>query len=116
MDDFEEKAFKAYEVELTRCFPDPDDTEEDPNAADWAAEWGIVGNSAGTEDTDVDDIAAVVDEIVAEVREYATRKGRPVPIAWTVTDAEWSSSPTGDTAADALAAAGVVLPERVDPA
>jgi hypothetical protein len=97
---------QVFEVELQRIFFDDD--PEDP--VSWAAEWAPAGSSEATEDG-TEDLADLVAAIVDDARDYARQQGGPVQVEWLLV----GDAPDGGTVADAVAAEGVTLPDRVDP-
>lgn len=89
------------DVELHRMVDD-----EDPTWMGWHAEWGIRGQSVGVEDS-APDLAAIVAGVLDDLRSYRR---------WDIVRIEWSlggDKPPGQTVADAVAAAGVTLPNHL---
>lgn len=97
----------VYEVDLERVYVDDDPDEP----VSWAAEWALAGSSSATEDN-TEDLSELVGSIVNDAHNLARRRGCAVRIVWTL----GGDAPSEGTIADAIAAEGVTLPERVLPA
>jgi hypothetical protein len=97
------RAERVIEVELKRFLEEDLDEYEDPNDPPvyWMAEWFVRGSSSSTEGTD-EDLQTLVGDV-----QWAWGPG--AQLIWTLD----GDAPPGQTVADAVAEAGVSLPDSV---
>jgi hypothetical protein len=100
----------VLEVELTRfCDADVEDGE-DP--VTWHAEWGLQGDSVGTEDSSTN-VSELIDGVVENAAAQWGSQYDPLTIEWELTAGD--RLPEGQTIEDIINSLGVTLPRTVPP-